>query len=178
MFLENVNPNLPKLNRALLAQYIGRCVPTTIRRNQYVTVQYQKYQLPNPQVISLLSSYEVQAYYLPNEEGIEEVYLYQENQFLCECKRLKSFNRANAEWTDEDKEIYQEQMHYIKQFDQFAKEKTTEKLAKIGTLSVDKKAEKTELPVITVAYQEQPTTNYKEYQKSKKETINKALLDL
>ena len=178
VFLENVNPNLPKLNRALLAQYIGRCVPTTIRRNQYVTVQYQKYQLPNPQVISLLSSYEVQAYYLPNEEGVEEVYLYQENQFLCECKRLKSFNRANAEWTDEDKEIYQEQMHYIKQFDQFAKEKTTEKLAKIGTLSVEKKVEKTELPVITVAYQEQPTTNYKEYQKSKKETINKALLDL
>ena len=178
VFLENVNPNLPKLNRALLAQYIGRCVPTTIRRNQYVTVQYQKYQLPNPQVISLLSSYEVQAYYLPNEEGIEEVYLYQNEQFLCECKRLKSFNRANAEWTDEDKEIYQEQMHYIKQFDQYTKEKTTEKLAKIGTLSVEKKLEKTELPVITVAYQEQPTTNYKEYQKSKKETINKALLDL
>jgi hypothetical protein len=178
VFLENVNPNLPKLNRALLAQYIGRCVPTTIRRNQYVTVQYQKYQLPNPQVISLLSSYEVQAYYLPNEEGVEEVYLYQENQFLCECKRLKSFNRANAEWTEEDKEIYQEQMHYIKQFDQYTKEKTTEKLSKVGTLSVEKKTQKVAASAPIVAYEEQKTTNYKAYQKTKTETLNKALLDL
>ena len=69
-------------------------------------------------------------------------------------------------------------MHYIKQFDQYTKEKTTEKLSKIGTLSVEQKVEKTELPVITVAYQEQPTTNYKEYQRTKTETINKALLDL
>ena len=178
VFLENVNPNLPKLNRALLAQYIGRCVPTTIRRNQYVTVQYQKYQLPNPQVISLLSSYEVQAYYLPNEEGVEEVYLYQENQFLCECKRLKSFNRANAEWTEADKEIYQEQMHYIKQFDQYTKEKTAEKLSKVGTLSVEKKTQKVAASAPVVAYEEQKTTNYNAYQKTKTEMLNKALLDL
>jgi|GEM_PF-4240345 hypothetical protein len=69
-------------------------------------------------------------------------------------------------------------MHYIKQFDQYTKEKTAEKLSKVGTLSVEKKTQKVAASAPIVAYEGQPTTNYKEYQKTKTETINKALLDL
>ncbi|MDO5106600.1 hypothetical protein [Capnocytophaga sp.] len=174
VFLENVNPNLPKLNKALLAQYIGFSTHTTIRRNQYVTVQYQKYQLPNPQIISLLESYEVEAFYFPSSEGIGEVYLYQNNQFLCECKQLKTFNRANAEWTETDKAIYQEQMSYIKGFDQFTKEKTAEKLSKIGIIEAQPQIE---VEYNTVDYQENETPVF-EYENTKKSNINKAILDL
>ena len=69
-------------------------------------------------------------------------------------------------------------MHYIKQFDQYTKETTAEKLSKVGTLSVEKKTQKVAASAPIVAYEEQPTTNYKEYQKTKTEMINKALLDL
>jgi hypothetical protein len=69
-------------------------------------------------------------------------------------------------------------MHYIKQFDQYTKEKTAEKLSKVGMLSVEKKTQKVATSAPIVAYEEQPTTNYKAYQKTKTETINKALLDL
>ncbi|MFJ1429520.1 hypothetical protein ACILE2_01780 [Capnocytophaga canimorsus] len=177
VFLENVNPNLPKLNKALLAQYIGFSTHTTIRRNQYVTVQYQKYQLPNPQIISLLESYEVQAFYFPSSEGISEVYLYQNNQFLCECKQLKTFNRANAEWTETDKAIYQEQMSYIKGFDQFTKEKTAEKLSKIGIIEAQPQIE---VEYNTVDYQENetPVYQYESNENTRSSNINKAILDL
>lgn len=177
VFLENVNPNLPKLNKALLAQYIGFSTHTTIRRNQYVTVQYQKYQLPNPQIISLLESYEVQAFYFPSSEGIGEVYLYQNNQFLCECKQIQTFNRANAEWTETDKAIYQEQMSYIKGFDQFMKEKTAEKLSKVGILEAQSQIE---VEYNTVDYQENetPVYQYESNENARSSNINKAILDL
>lgn len=136
VFLENVNPNFPKLNKALLAQFIGNHTPTTITRSQYVTVQYQKYQLPNPQVLMMLApnNYKVDAYYIPNKGEVQEVYLYQNGEFLCECKPVPTFNRANAEWTDLDVQKYQEAMAYIRQFDTMIKEQTDEKLPKVGVL--------------------------------------------
>ena len=70
-------------------------------------------------------------------------------------------------------------MHYIKQFDQYTKEKTAEKLSKVGTLSVEKKTQKVAASAPIVAYREQAEViDYKAYQKTKTETINKALLDL
>ncbi|WP_221620430.1 MULTISPECIES: hypothetical protein, partial [unclassified Desulfovibrio] len=126
----------PKLNKALLAQFIGNHTATTITRSQYVTVQYQKYQLPNPQVLMMLApnNYKVDAYYIPNKGEVQEVYLYQNGEFLCECKPVPTFNRANAEWTDLDVQKYQEAMAYICQFNTMIKEQTDEKLPKVGVL--------------------------------------------
>ncbi|MGV4555835.1 hypothetical protein ACQ1QJ_07875, partial [Ornithobacterium rhinotracheale] len=136
VFLENVNPNLPKLNKALLAQFIGKHTKTTIRRNQYVSVQYEKYQLPTPQVLSMLApnNYQVDAYFLPNDNEEKEVYLYQNGEYLCTCKPVPVFNRANVEWTDEDARKYQEAMAYIAKFDAMTRRLSEEKLPKIGTM--------------------------------------------
>ncbi|MGQ1945433.1 hypothetical protein ACT4RS_10435 [Ornithobacterium rhinotracheale] len=136
VFLENVNPNLPKLNKALLAQFIGKHTKTTIRRNQYVSVQYEKYQLPTPQVLSMLApnNYQVDAYFLPNHNEEKEVYLYQNGEYLCTCKPVPVFNRANVEWTEEDAKKYQEAMAYITKFDAMTKRLSEEKLPKIGTM--------------------------------------------
>ncbi len=138
VFLRNVNPNLPKLNKALLAQYIGEHTKTSIRRSQYVTVQYGKYQLPNPQILMMLqpNNYKVDAYYMPQNGEVKEVYLYQKGEFICKCEPVPTFNRANAEWTDEDAKKYQEAMKYIQQFDAMTKGLTTEKLPKVGTMAV------------------------------------------
>ncbi len=138
VFLENVNPNLPQLNKALLSQFIGNHTQTTIRRSQYVTVQYGKYQLPNPQVLMMLqpNNYKVDAYYMPQNGEVKEVYLYQKGEFICKCEPVPTFNRANAEWTDEDAKKYQEAMKYIQQFDAMTKGLTAEKLPKVSTMVV------------------------------------------
>ncbi|MDY3337821.1 hypothetical protein PG279_01350 [Riemerella anatipestifer] len=136
VFLENVNPNLPKLNKALLSQFIGEHTETSILRNQYVKVQYGKYQLPNPQVITMLApnNYKVDAYYMPVEGEVTEVYLYQNGEYICKCEPVPTFNRSNAEWTDTDAEKYKQAMDYIRKFDAFEKEIRTKKLSKLGTM--------------------------------------------
>ncbi|MEC5393962.1 hypothetical protein [Bergeyella sp. RCAD1439] len=136
VFLENVNPNLPKLNKALLSQFIGEHTETSILRNQYVKVQYGKYQLPNPQVITMLApnNYKVDAYYMPVEGEVTEVYLYQNGEYICKCEPVPTFNRSNAEWTDTDAEKYKQAMDYIRKFDAFEKEIRAKKLSKLGTM--------------------------------------------
>lgn len=136
VFLANVNPDLPKLDTGLLAQYIGNHTETSIRRNQYVRVQYGKYQLPSPKIIQLLApnNYKVDAYYIPENNEVNEVYLYQKGEFICKCLPVPTFNRANAEWTDADKQSYKDAMKYILEFDAMVKNETNEKLQKVSTL--------------------------------------------
>jgi len=114
-----VNQNLAQIDRPLLTKFIGDSVDTTIRRNQYVQVQYAKYVLPSPDVLDNLASgnYGVKAYYLKNDLGeIDEVFLYQNEVFLCKAAKVETFNDANAEWGDQDAEAYTEQMKYISGF--------------------------------------------------------------
>lgn len=177
VFLENVNPNLPKLNKALLAQFIGNHTETTITRSQYVTVQYQKYQLPSPQVLMMLApnNYKVDAYYIPNKGEVQQVYLYQNGEFLCECKPVPTFNRATAEWTDSDTQKYREAMTYIRQFDTMIKEKTAEKLPRMGVLETEQISIQTDYEVV------EPPTEPLEYEYeevSYHEQQNRALFDL
>ncbi|MDB0603330.1 hypothetical protein PL373_19790 [Tenacibaculum maritimum] len=56
VFIHHVNPDLPQLDRGQLAKYIGFKTQTSIRRSQYVTVQYEKFQLENPAVLNQLAS--------------------------------------------------------------------------------------------------------------------------
>ncbi|MDO5608889.1 MAG: hypothetical protein Q4G08_10585 [Capnocytophaga sp.] len=136
VFLENVNPDLPKLNKAMLARYVGDHTATTIRRSQYVTVRYGKYQLPTPQVLTMLApnNYGVDAYYLPENGTVGEVYLFQNDVFLCQCQPAPVFNTARAEWTDWDENKYKEATAYIAQFDQMVKHATAEKLPRVGVI--------------------------------------------
>jgi len=137
VFLDNVNPNLPQLDRAQLAKYIGIHVSTSVRRNQYVTVQYGKYQLESPQVIEQLApnNYKVDAYYLPSElNEVNEVFIYQNDSYICTCQPAPTFNRANAEWTDEDMLGYKNATKYISRFDKMVKEDTNAMLNKVTIL--------------------------------------------
>jgi len=135
VLINNVNPDLPQYNKALLAKYIGVHVKTSIRRSQYVVVQYEKYQLSSPEILTKLSAnnYNVDAYYIPNSNNkIEEVFIYQNGQLISECKPVPTFNRAKAEWTDQDKQGYTEAMKYISEFDKMVKDDN--KLSKVTIL--------------------------------------------
>lgn len=134
VFFENINPNLPLFDKGFLAKYIGNKTETTIKRSQYVTVQYQKYQLESANVLSLLApnNYKVDAYYITDNHGqIDEVFLYQKERFISKCKPVPTFNRATAEWTDNDRLGFTNATKYISQFDSLIKDKSTETIEKL-----------------------------------------------
>ncbi len=176
VFLENVHPHLPKVNDALLARYLGEHTKTSIRRNQYVTVQYGKYQLPNPQILSRLAvnNYKVDAYYLPENNEVKEVFLFQNDEYLCRCEPVPEFNRASAEWTAYDKQKYEEAMKYISKYDAWIKEKSNEQINKLDILK--------KTPIIDVECEtvETPRTNEQEAVLIKDEfdTVSRALNDM
>lgn len=126
VFEQMINPAaLTEINRAVLLKYIGEKTETSIRRNQYVRVQYENYQLSSPAVLSKLlpNRHDVQSYYLPNESGsITEVYLYQNDEFICRAAKINTFTTATAEKTEFDNLYMTEQAKYISQFDKMTKE--------------------------------------------------------
>lgn len=121
---ENLNPNLPTLDKSFLYKYIGFETTTSIVRNMYVQVQYAKYILPNPMVLEQLQANNrtVKAYYMPNDKGvIEEVYLYQNGEYICTAERLETYNEAQAERTELDEMAKLKQDKYIAMFDKYVK---------------------------------------------------------
>jgi hypothetical protein len=125
VLLYKVNPNLPQLDKSLLIKYIGNCTPTTIRRSQYVRVQHENYQLPSPKILKRLkpNNYSVNAYWLADDDNtIPSVYIWQDGEFLCECKKLIEYNRATAEHTPADKKAYRDQAKYVSEFDAMIKQ--------------------------------------------------------
>lgn len=124
------NPELRPWDKSYLYRYIGEKTTTTIRQNMYVTVQYQHYQLPSPEVIEKLEprNMKVDAYWLPSGEpsgtvsAPTEVYLWQGDEFICVCKPVAKYNEATAEQTDADRAAYTEQAKYVSQFDKMMKD--------------------------------------------------------
>ncbi|MCG9911877.1 MAG: hypothetical protein MH137_11300 [Flavobacteriales bacterium] len=122
---ENMNPNLREVSKAMVYRSIGERTATSIVRNQYVTVQETKFQLPDPEVMAKLQpgNTSVQAYYLPDTEGIvSEVYLYQGSQFICKAQPIVKYSTAKAEQTADDVEAYTAQAKYVAKFDRMVKE--------------------------------------------------------
>ena len=141
VFLYHLNPDLPKINKSILAKYIGYKTTTSIRRSQYVRVQHGKYQLASPDVLRFLkpNDYKVDAYYIPNDKNeIGEVYIYQNEVFISTCKPIEEYNRANAEWTSADEEKYLNATKYVSTFDKMVKEDTAEKIQPVVVIKTDK----------------------------------------
>ena len=121
VFKHYVNPDLPMMDKALLSKYIGVMTETSIRRNQYVQVNYQKFQIELDALAHLKpNNYQVEAYYLPHRP--DKVYLYQGTQFICEAMKIVTYSTARAEWTDKDKQAYKDQSKYVKEFDTMVKD--------------------------------------------------------
>ena len=84
------------------------------------------------------NNYEVDAYYLPNENNeIESVFIYQNGLFICECLPKPTFNTANSEWTDADVLGYQNSMKYISEFDKMVKD-DSQRIQKVSIIRNDK----------------------------------------
>lgn len=117
---ENMNPNLKPYDKAVIAQYIGERVETTIRRNSYCRVDYKDYWLSSPEIIERLApnNYKVDAYYIPEEDGsIKDLFIYQNGKLIDKLVDMGTFNTATAEQTEEDKRIMGRQVQFGKAFD-------------------------------------------------------------
>lgn len=129
------NPNLAPWDKAVLYRFIGQHTETTIRQNTYCTVMYNQYGLPSPEIIEKLEprNYKVDAYYLPDADGIiNEVYIYQNGRYIATCKPVARYNENTAEQTEYDKAAYTEQSKYVAQFDKMMKDG---KIKRVGILA-------------------------------------------
>lgn len=124
VFCKCQNPNLEAWDKAVLYRYIGDHTETTIRQNAYLTVRYNQYRLSSPEIIERLAprNYKVDAYYLADADGnISEVYIYQNGRLIDTCWKVKRYNEAIAEQTEDDRKAYTDQAKYVAQFDSMIK---------------------------------------------------------
>lgn len=173
VFLNHANPDMSKISKPNLVKYIGDKTQTSIRRNMYVTVQYQKYQLSSSDVVKNLkpNNNKVEAYYLHDEDWtIGKVYLFQGDQYIDTCEPVEQYNQARAEWTDEDAVKIENQREYIKSFDESLKTDTAEKYQKIQIIkNTDYKEEV--VPVLVIDEpMEDPANEFEELMRIHNET--------
>ena len=136
VLLEHVNPNAVIFQDHIVAQYAGLHVQTTIRRNQYVRVNYANYQLPNANLVERLqpNNYKVDAYYLPDDD-VDRVHIFQNGLYLATCMKINRYNEATVEQTDEDRQYYEDQSKYVSGFDSMIRKGREEKTTKVEILS-------------------------------------------
>ena len=125
----NMNPTLKPMNKAEWARFIGEHVETSIRRNSYCRVGYKDWWLSDTKVIERLApnNRKVDAYLLTNDEGeVTDVYIYQNGKLIDRLEDVGTFNTADVEQTDEDREIFVEQRKKIARFNSYVKEHKVE----------------------------------------------------
>ena len=134
VLVQNMNPTLQPLDRALWARYIGEHVSTSIRRNSYCRVNGTDWWLSQVEVIEKLepNNVKVEAYYLTNEQGeATDVWIYQNDMMIDKLQNVGTFNTADAEQTDEDVQIFTEQQKKIAHFGKYVKENA---IARVGVM--------------------------------------------
>jgi len=119
------NPNVASIDRAILMRYLGEKTSTSIRRSQYVRVQYADYQITSPQILKKLSpnNYDVDTYWQMEADGnINSVWIWQGDEFICEAKKIVGYNEATAEQTAFDKDVIIEQRAFVTEFNNMVKD--------------------------------------------------------
>ena len=158
------NPDLHPFDKTVLYRFIGNHTTTTIKQNMYCTVQYQQYRLPSPAEIEKLAprNMKVDAYWLPDADGnVNEVYLYQNGEYICTCGLLERYNEATAEQTAADRAAYTEQAKYVSLFDKMMKDEKIQKVVVMRS-SDAREIEQVEARAVPQPV-EQPDEDYSDY---------------
>lgn len=140
----NMNPTLQPIDKAVLARFIGEHVSTSIRRNSTCRVAYTDWWISGTEVLERLApnNWNVEAYYLTDEDNqITDVYIYQNDMLIDRLENLGTYNTADAEQTDEDKVIFQEQQKKISSFRKYVKDNA------IGQVGISEKSVEVPEPV-------------------------------
>ena len=172
----NMNPNLRKMNKKEVIRQIGYCTPTSITRNSCVRVQYRDFWLSSPDVLSRLepNNYKVKAYYLPDKEGnFDEVYIFQDGDYIDTCRYIGEYQEAWMERTEDDDKIFLEQRKYISKFDKMVKDN---KPTRVQVISQERKQnieqlEQQEVKAIPLPPEEEPQYTMPELPQEQEEDI-------
>lgn len=108
VLLENQHPDLGRPQKHKLFRHLGLKTDTSIRNNDFATVQHEKYLIDHLEAMGRMApnNYSVQAYYLPEPDGsIEDVYLYQGNTFITRATKTERYQKSKLERTEEDERI-------------------------------------------------------------------------
>ena len=121
----NMNPTLQKMDKSVWARFIGEHTETSIRRNSYCRVAYKDWWLSKTEVMERLepNNYKVDAYWLTDGDGnATDVYIFQNDRLIDKLEDVGTFNTADAEQTDADREIFVKQQKKIAAFNAYVKE--------------------------------------------------------
>jgi hypothetical protein len=129
-----MNPEATKYPVHTVIQYVGYKAETSVRA-AYVEVQYNKYRFTDVANMEQLIHPNVTAYYMPGNDGIEKVYIFQDGKYIGEALRVAPFQEARAEQTAADLANAKEQWGYQKSFDVLVRRKR-EQLSKVGVTSL------------------------------------------
>lgn len=141
----NINPTLQPIAREKLVRYIGECVKTSIRRNSYCRVAQSDWWLSSPSVLERLApnNYEVDAYYIPKEDGMPaEVYVYQNDRMIDRLEAIGTYNTAEAERTANDWRTFAHQQAKVREFKEYVAER---EVATVGIMNAVPVAQKSPL---------------------------------
>lgn len=142
----NMNPTLQPMDKSVWARFIGEHTETSIRRNSYCRVAYKDWWLSKTEVIERLApnNYKVDAYYLTDEDGnATDVYIFQNDRLIDKLEDVGTFNTADAEQTDEDKEIFVNQQKKIAAFNAYVKKNA---IASVGISKAEQTAHEEAAP--------------------------------
>lgn len=181
VLIENVNPELSKPQSRIISRYIGFKTETSIRNNDYCRVQYSDYAIDTINILARLkpNNYSVDAYYIPQPDGnINKVYLFQDDNFLCQASRYETYNEALAERTERDEHIRVEQAKRQAHFRNFVKEGVEKKIAKVDVVDPYDFSEQESKPVEVVHdLQDDPFENI-EFETNSKSVVQRAIDNL
>lgn len=142
----NMNPTLQPMDKSVWARFIGEHTETSIRRNSYCRVAYKDWWLSKTEVMERLdpNNYKVDAYYLTDEDGnATDVYIFQNDRLIDKLEDVGTFNTADAEQTDEDKEIFVNQQKKIAAFNAYVKKNA---IASVGISKAEQTAHEETAP--------------------------------
>ena len=156
VFLNRQHPDLYRPQKFRLFKHIGYYTETSITNNNEVQVQGETYwidfdilkRLRNKRLNTIKlkdksTRYAIDAYWLPDENGIiHEVFLYQNDTFLCKAEKVDKFQKARIEQTQDDKDIMLAHQKRGAQFRKQVKDGIEEKITPLEF--VEKKFDKYE----------------------------------
>ncbi len=119
-FIDDQNPALKPFERHTAAFWFGKKSDDKVNvyRNQYVNVAKGKYMLPSSDVMAQLPDAKAMAHWMPEPDGsVGSVYLYRDDRYICECKRIEGYKTARIERTDNDEVLKKIQDKFVSHFD-------------------------------------------------------------
>jgi len=122
VFLENQHPALLPINWRDVSRWVGENVETSVNRGE-VRANNQKFLLQSPELMDKTGyGSKVMAYWFRHEPGAEnKIYLYKNDEFICELSNKPQFHKARIEQTSEDFKAMSQMQSFTKKIDDRAK---------------------------------------------------------